>query len=79
MRVAGEKIQALVLSQWARNVTTANNTRLFVTGKRVTFSSSLKPLGIELDHQLHFSTHCKALRYRMRLRLGRLCKLTGCS
>jgi hypothetical protein len=42
MLLAGDKTQTLVLNQWARGVTTANQTKLFVNGKWALFGDSLK-------------------------------------
>jgi hypothetical protein len=77
MAVAGEKTQALVLSQWANDAKTANNTALYVGGKRVRFGSSLKLFSVHFDRLLHFGGHYKALRQRVRLRLEQLWKITG--
>ena len=74
MTVAGEKTQALVLSQWARDATDCT---LRVAGKVVTAGSELKLLGVTLDRLLHFGPHCRALRRRVRPRTAQLRKLTG--
>ena len=74
MRVAGQKTQMLVLSQWARD---ADNCTIKVAGESVSASAQLKLLGITLDRLLHFGPHCRSLRQRVRPRIAQLRKLTG--
>ncbi|KAF0292595.1 RNA-directed DNA polymerase from mobile element jockey [Amphibalanus amphitrite] len=74
MQVAGEKTQALVLSQWSRD---AVDCTLCVAGKTVTAGDHLKLLGVTLDRLLHFGLHCRNLRQRVRPRTAQLRKLTG--
>jgi hypothetical protein len=76
MTLAGDKLWALVLSQWARDVTTANRTKLFVNGKRALFGNSLKLLGVQFDRLLHFGGHCTALNRRVWPRIAQLRKNT---
>ena len=71
MRVAGEKTQLLVLSQWARD----SNCEIMVAGQTGRSEAQLKLLGVTLDRLLHFGPHCRALKTRPRIR--QLKKLTG--
>ena len=73
MRVAGEKTQLLVLSQWAKH----SDCTIRVAGQVVRSGTQLKLLGVTLDRTLHFGPHCRALRERTRPRLRQLKKLTG--
>ena len=75
MMVAGQKTQALVLSQWSRD---AVNCTFKVAGETVTPGDQLKLLGVTLDRLLHFGPHCRSLRQRVRPRTAKLRKLTGC-
>ena len=74
MTVAGQKTQALVLSQWARD---AVNCTVKVAGETVVAGDQLKLLGVTLDRLLHFGPHCRNLRQRVRPRTNHLRKLTG--
>ncbi|KAF0310594.1 putative RNA-directed DNA polymerase from transposon BS [Amphibalanus amphitrite] len=74
MTVAGQKTQALVLSQWPRD---AANCSVKVAGETVTAGDQLKLLGVTLDRLLHFGPHCRSLRQRVRPRTAHLRKLTG--
>ena len=74
MTVAGQKTQALVLSQWSRD---AVNCTVKVAGETVTAGDQLKLLGVTLDRLLHFGPHCRSLRQRVRPRTAQLRKLTG--
>ena len=74
MLVAGEKTQALVLSQWSRD---AVDCAVKVAGKTVTAGDHLKLLGVTFDRLLHFGPHCKALKKKTRPRLAHLRTLTG--
>ncbi|KAF0287013.1 putative RNA-directed DNA polymerase from transposon BS [Amphibalanus amphitrite] len=74
MVVAGQKTQALVLSQWARD---AVNCSVQVAGETVVAGDQLKLLGITLDRLLHFGAHCRSLRQRVRPRTNQLRLLTG--
>ncbi|XP_043207002.1 uncharacterized protein LOC122373221 [Amphibalanus amphitrite] len=74
MQVAGEKTQALVLSQWARDATDCS---LRVAGKIVSAGDHLKLLGVTIDRLLHFGPHCRNLRQRVRPRTAQLRRLTG--
>ena len=51
MRIAGEKTQALALSQLARDAT---HLKVKVTGAEVTAGTSLRLLGVTFDRLLHF-------------------------
>ena len=74
MKVAGEKTQLLVLSQWARDTT---NVAIKVAGAPVAASPQLKLLGVTFDRLLHFGPHCKSLKAKVRPRTAQLRKLTG--
>ena len=74
MLVSGEKTQLLVLSQWARDT---DDCTIKVGGKTVTAGESLQLLGITLDRLLHFGTHCRRLKSRVRPRLNHLRQLSG--
>ena len=74
MTVAGQKTQALVLSQWSRD---AADCTVKVAGEAVVAGDQLRLLGITLDRLLHFGPHCRALRRRVRPRTAQLRKLTG--
>ena len=74
MTIAGEKTQALVLSQWARDATDFN---IRVAGTPVRGSSHLRLLGVTMDRLLHFGEHCRTLRRKTRPRIAQLRKLTG--
>ncbi|KAF0287547.1 putative RNA-directed DNA polymerase from transposon BS [Amphibalanus amphitrite] len=74
MRVAGEKTQAIVLSQWARD---AGELTVKVAGVSVKAGSQLRLLGVTFDRLLHFGPHCTDLRRRVRPRTAQLKKLTG--
>ena len=65
MRVAGEKTQALVLSQWARDATG-------LSGAEVTAGTSLRLLDVTFDRLLHFGAHCAELRRKVRPRITQL-------
>jgi hypothetical protein len=65
LSLAGDKTQALFLSQWARDVTTAKRTRLFMDGKRALFVDLRKLLGVQFDRLLHFGDHFAALKRRV--------------
>ena len=74
MRIAGQKTQALVLSQWSQD---AKNLSIRVDGAVVEGSPSLTLLGIKFDRLLHFGEHCAKLRKRVKPRLAHLRTLTG--
>ena len=74
MKVAGEKTQALVLSQWAQD---AKNMEVRVAGAPVKAGPRLRLLGVTFDRLLHFGQHCAELRRRVRPRTAQLRKLTG--
>ena len=74
MRVAGQKTQVLVLSQWSRD---AVNCTVKVAGETVVAGDRLKLLGVTLDRLLHFGPHCRSLGQRVRPRVCHLRKLTG--
>ncbi|KAF0307979.1 putative RNA-directed DNA polymerase from transposon BS [Amphibalanus amphitrite] len=74
MTVAGQKTQALVLSQWPRD---AANCSVKVAGETVIAGDQLKLLGVTLDRLLHFGPHCRSLRQRVRPRTAQLRKLIG--
>ena len=74
MTVTGQKTQALVLSQWARD---AVNCTVKVAGETVVAGDQLKLLGVTLDRLLHFGPHCRNLRQRVRPRINQLRKMTG--
>ncbi|KAF0303168.1 RNA-directed DNA polymerase from mobile element jockey [Amphibalanus amphitrite] len=74
MRVAGEKTQALVLSQWARD---ASSLSIKVSGAVVTAGPSLRLLGVTFDRLLHFGAHCAELRKKVRPRVAQLRRMTG--
>ncbi|KAF0288249.1 Retrovirus-related Pol polyprotein from type-1 retrotransposable element R1 4 [Amphibalanus amphitrite] len=74
MRVAGEKTQALVLSQWARD---ASRLSIRVAGAEVTGGTTLRLLGVSFDRLLHFGAHCNELRKKVRPRTAHLRRMTG--
>ena len=74
MLVAGQKTQALVLSQWSQD---AVNCSIKVAGETIVAGDQLKLLGVTLDRLLHFGPHCRNLRQRVRPRTAQLRKLTG--
>ena len=74
MRIAGEKTQALALSQWARDAT---HLKVKVAGAEVTAGTSLRLLGVTLDRLLHFGAHCSELRKKVRPRIAHLRRMTG--
>ena len=74
MVIAGEKTQALVLSQWARD---AADFSIKVAGSTVEGSPHLRLLGVTFDRLLHFGEHCKSLRRKVKPRTAQLKKLTG--
>ena len=74
MMVAGQKTQALVLSQWSPN---AVNCSIKVAGEMIVAGDQLKPLGATLDRLLDFGPHRRNLRQRVRPRTTQLRKLTG--
>ena len=63
MRIAGQKTQALVLSQYSRDAT---GFELKVDGAEVRGGSHLKLLGITFDRLLHFGEHCARIRRKRR-------------
>ena len=74
MRIAGEKTQALALSQWARDAT---HLKVKVAGAEVTAGTSLRLLGVTFDRLLHFGAHCSELRKKVRPRIAHLRRMTG--
>ena len=74
MKVAGEKTQVIVLSQWARD---AKDLQIKVAGAAVAAGSRLRLLGVTFDRLLHFGQHCAELRRKVRPRTAQLRKLTG--
>ena len=74
MRVAGEKTQALVLSQWARD---ASRLSIRVAGAEVRGGPALRLLGVTFDRLLHFGAHCAELKRKVRPRLAQLRRMTG--
>ena len=74
MAVAGQKTQALVLSQWSRD---AVNCTVQVAGETVVAGDQLKLLRVTLDRLLHFGPHCRSLRQRVRPRTAQLRQMTG--
>ena len=74
MRIAGEKTQALALSQWARDAT---HLKVKVAGAEVTAGTSLRLLGVTFDRLLHFGAHCSELRRKVRPRIAHLRCMTG--
>ena len=74
MLVAGQKTQALVLSQWSQD---AVNCSIKVAGKAIVAGDQLKLLGVTLDRLLHFGPYCRNLRQRVRPRTAQLRRLTG--
>ena len=74
MRIAGEKTQALALSQWARDGT---HLKVKVAGAEVTAGTSLRLLGVTFDRLLHFGAHCSELRKKVRPRIAHLRRMTG--
>ena len=74
MRIAGEKTQALALSQWARDAT---HLRVKVAGAEVTAGTSQRLLGVAFDRLLHFGAHCSELRKKVRPRIAHLRRKTG--
>lgn len=74
MVIAGEKTQALVLSQWSRDAT---DFKIKVAGSTVSGSSHLRLLGVTFDRLLHFGEHCRNLRRKVKPRTAQLRKLTG--
>ncbi|KAF0308493.1 hypothetical protein FJT64_020290 [Amphibalanus amphitrite] len=74
MVVAGQNTQALVLSQWARDVV---NGSVRVARETVVEGDHLKLLGVTMDRLLHFEPHCRSLRERVRPQTNQLRLLTG--
>ncbi|KAF0314117.1 putative RNA-directed DNA polymerase from transposon BS [Amphibalanus amphitrite] len=74
MVIAGEKTQALVLSQWPHD---AKDFQIKVAGTSVKGSPHLRLLGVTFDRLLHFGEHCKNLRRKVKPRTAQLRKLTG--
>ena len=74
MRIAGEKTQAIVLSQWARDAT---RLCLKVSGTEVTGGVALPLLGVTFDRLLHYRSYCSDLRRKVRSRIAHLRRMTG--
>ena len=74
MRVSGEKTQAIVLSQWARDATGLN---IKVSGADVKAGSTLRLLGVTFDRMLNFGPHCTELRRKVRPRIAQMRRMTG--
>ena len=74
MTIAGQKTQALVLSQWARD---AKDFAIKVAGTPVQGSQHLKLLGVTFDRLLHFGEHCQTLRRKIKPRIAQLRQLTA--
>ena len=74
VRIAGQKTQLLVLSQWSRD---AKDAEIKVAGVPVVAAPQAKLLGVTLDRLLHFGEHCASLRRKTRPRTAQLQKLTG--
>ena len=74
MRIAGQKTQALVLSQWSRD---AVDFKLRVDGAEVRGGPHLKLLGITFDRLLHFGEHCTRLRRKVKPRIAHLRTMTN--
>ena len=73
MRIAGEKTQAIVLFQWARDAT---RLRLKVAGAEVAGGPALRLLGVTFDRLLHFGAHCADLRRKVRPGIAHLRRMT---
>ena len=74
MKIAGQKTQALVLSQWSKDAT---DFKLKVDGAEVKGSPHLKLLGITLDRLLHFGEHCASVRRKTKPRIAHLRSMTN--
>ena len=74
MRMAGQKTQVLVLSQWSRD---AVKCTVKVAGEAVVAGDCLNLLGVTMDRLFHFGPHCRSLRQRVRPRIAHFRKLTG--
>ena len=71
MRIAGEKTQALALSQCSRDAT---HLRVKVAGAKVTAGTTLRLLGGTFDRLLHFGAHW---RKKVRPRIAHFHRMTG--
>ena len=74
MKVAGEKTQVIVLSQWARD---AKDLTMKIAGVPVKAGPRLRLLGVTFDSLLHCGPHCTEPRRRVRPRITQLKKMPG--
>ena len=74
MKMAGQKTQALVLSQWYRDPVGFS---LRVDGAEVKGSTHLKLLGVTFDRLLHFGEHCARIRKKVKPRIAHLRTMTS--
>ncbi|KAF0307940.1 RNA-directed DNA polymerase from mobile element jockey [Amphibalanus amphitrite] len=74
MSIAGQKTQALLLTQRSRD---ERGVQLLVNGTQVTGGTSLHLLGVTFDRLLHFKDHCDSLRRKVRPRTAQLRRMTG--
>ena len=73
MRIAGEKTQLLILSQWSRDKVDG----IKVDGCGVQPQQQLKLLGVTFDRLLHFGGHAAEVRRKVMPRIAQLRKMTG--
>ncbi|KAF0291219.1 RNA-directed DNA polymerase from mobile element jockey [Amphibalanus amphitrite] len=74
MSIAGQKTQALLLTQRSRD---ERGVQLLVNGTQVTGGTSLHLLGVTFDRLLHFKDHCDSLRRKVRPWTAQLRRMTG--
>ena len=74
MSIAGQKTQALLLTQRSRD---ERGVQLLGNGTQVTGGTSLHLLGVTFDRLLHFKDHCDSLRRKVRPRTAQLRRMTG--
>ena len=73
MKIAGQKTQLLVLSQWSRD----SPVSIKVGGADVKSQQHLKLLGVTFDRLLHFGRHVADMRRKVQPRIAQLRRMTG--